>query len=238
MAKIPPHEVQRRNYLDAQAALIGASALLDKISTTPGLTLVRGATYWEGQIAVAGDFVGPASSVLNRFVSFADTSGKLGKDSGYSAASFDAAGAATAALASAHIYSDAGDAALAAAQVNGKLQPLQFIFDGSGSVVAVGQEDFIYVPYGCTILGYVIFGDVAGSAVFDVDVDVYANFPPNGADSIVAAAPPTLTAALFVKSTTLTGWGTSIAAGSWVRAVVSSCSTITKLRLILLVQKT
>ena len=38
-----------------------------------------------------GDFSGPASSTSGNFVSFADTTGKLGADSGYSASSFESA---------------------------------------------------------------------------------------------------------------------------------------------------
>jgi hypothetical protein len=49
------------------------------------------ATYWElfasggSDGAGAGDFVGPASAVTDNFVSYADVTGKLGKDSGIAA---------------------------------------------------------------------------------------------------------------------------------------------------------
>ena len=51
------------------------------------------ATYWsvlalKGTDGTGtGDFVGPASSIANNIVTFADTTGKLGKDSGYSVSS-------------------------------------------------------------------------------------------------------------------------------------------------------
>ena len=54
----------------------------------------------------SGDFVGPGSSVAGHFVSFAGGTGKLGADSGVSAASFDAAGDAAAAQAAAEAYTD------------------------------------------------------------------------------------------------------------------------------------
>jgi hypothetical protein len=49
--------------------------------------------------ASTGDFTGPASSATDNFVSFSNTGGKTGKDSGYSAASFQAAHAALASIA-------------------------------------------------------------------------------------------------------------------------------------------
>jgi len=52
----------------------------------------------------AGNVVGPGSSATNNFPSFSDTTGKLLKDSGANPSSFDSAGAAAAALASAEAY--------------------------------------------------------------------------------------------------------------------------------------
>lgn len=53
-----------------------------------------------------GNVTGPASAVADNLAAFNGTTGKLLKDSGVSAASFDLAGAATAALASANAYTD------------------------------------------------------------------------------------------------------------------------------------
>lgn len=61
-----------------------------------------------------GDFVGPASAVDSNFVLFDGTTGKLGKDSGVNAASFDAAGAAAAAQAAAIAASQPLDSDLSA----------------------------------------------------------------------------------------------------------------------------
>ena len=58
----------------------------------------------------SGDVVGPSSATDSDFAQFDTTTGKLIKDGGYSAASFDAAGAAAEALVSAEAYADGGDA--------------------------------------------------------------------------------------------------------------------------------
>ena len=61
-------------------------------STTNSVT---GHTHTHAISGIAGgNFSGPASSVADNFISFADTTGKLGADSGYNAASFDTAGSA------------------------------------------------------------------------------------------------------------------------------------------------
>lgn len=65
-----------------------------------------------------------------------------------------------------------------------------------------------------------------GSIVVDLWKDTYANFPPTDADSITAAAPPTITTAAKAEDATLTGWTTSCAARDIIRVNVDSCTTI------------
>ena len=70
---------------------------------------------------------------------------------------------------------------------------------GVGQVVApfpsmsVGAEVLVRAPYGFTITGWTVLGNATGSCSIDIEKDTYANYPPTGADSIVAAAPPTVT---------------------------------------------
>lgn len=299
-----------------------------------------GALVFLGSITLSGaggvgDFVGPAGATTGNFVSFADGTGKLGADSGFSDADFDPAGAAAAAqaaaIASANAHSDGNDAVtLAAAETyadgvaataeanaeayadgllgaidisellddlgfdhgdilfrgafsegwkvlpagtpgylletggpgvdpqwvpapsggssssdsggggitaNQATDRFTFIFDGAGAVVAAGAEDFVYCPFDCVPVGYVIFGEDVGSAVFDIQVDAFANFPPDGADSIVAADPPTCTASKTAKDLTPTGWSSPIAADTFIRASVTSCTVFEKVRLVLIVEK-
>ena len=109
--------------------------------------------------------------------------------------------------------------------------------DGAGSAITTGIKGDVYVPFDCTIQSAVLLADQTGSAVIDVWADSYANFPPTDADSITASAPPTLSSAAKSEDTTLTGWTTSISAGTTLRFNVDSASTITRVTLMLKVIK-
>jgi hypothetical protein len=96
----------------------------------------------------------------------------------------------------------------------------------------------IVVPFDCTITGVTLLADTSGSVVIDIWKDTYANFPPTDADSITAAAPPTITAAVKSEDTTLTGWTKTLAAGDVLRFNVDSVATITRATLALAVTRT
>lgn len=105
-------------------------------------------------------------------------------------------------------------------------------WDGGGSVVT-GEYAEVVAPFAGTITGWTLLADAAGSVSVDVRKDTYANFPPTGADSIVASAPPVLSSQQKAASTTLTGWTTAIAAGDVIRAVPSGVSIVTRLLLVI-----
>ena len=83
-----------------------------------------------------------------------------------------------------------------------------------------------------------MLADQSGSAVVDIWKDSYANYPPTDADTITAAAVPTISAATKSQDSTLTGWTTSITAGDILGFNVDSAATIERLTLILKVKKT
>jgi len=95
----------------------------------------------------------------------------------------------------------------------------------------------IRVPWPCTITGWYLAADAAGSCVLDIWKDTFAAFPPTVADSITAADKPTLAAARTASGTSLTGWTTALAAGDWLIVKVDSASTITDVVLALTVTK-
>jgi hypothetical protein len=111
-------------------------------------------------------------------------------------------------------------------------------FDGQGAPIAVDTYCDIYVPFDCTITGVVMLAEQVGAIVVDVWADTYGNYPPTNADSICAAAPPTIAAANKSTDTTLTGWTTAVAAGTTLRFNVESVSLIERLALALTVTKT
>jgi hypothetical protein len=111
-------------------------------------------------------------------------------------------------------------------------------FDGGGAPIEVDTFCDIRVPFNCTITAVHLLADQVGSIVVDVWKDTYANFPPTNADSITAAAPPTLSSANRSADTTLTGWTTTITAGDVLRFNVESVSLIERLAVELTINKT
>lgn len=111
-------------------------------------------------------------------------------------------------------------------------------FDGGGSALVVGTKVYVSVPFDCIITEVVALADVSGSVVVDVWKDTYTNYPPTDADSITASAPVTISSATKSTDATLTGWTKTVTAGDIIAFNVDSCSTITKLNVQLIVERT
>ena len=95
----------------------------------------------------------------------------------------------------------------------------------------------IQVDFACTITGVTLLADQTGSAVVDIWKDTYANYPPTDADSIAAAALPTISSTTKYNDTTLTGWTTSISAGDTLRFNLDSVTDISRLMIKLKVKR-
>jgi hypothetical protein len=133
----------------------------------------------------------------------------------------------------------AGNPIVIATTVNYRSSGIYYQIDGQGSAITTGIKALaIRVPFNCVITGVTLGADQSGSAVLDIWKDVYANYPPTGADSICASAKPTISATDKYIDTTLTGWSTTLLAGDQLRLNVDSCSTITKLDFNLHIQAT
>jgi hypothetical protein len=99
--------------------------------------------------------------------------------------------------------------------------------DGAGSEIADNvQSRPVEIPYDIIITKVTAYADQSGSIVIDAWNDTYANYPAANADSITAAAPITISAAIKSQDATLTGWDTTLAAGSHLILSVDSCTTI------------
>jgi hypothetical protein len=106
---------------------------------------------------------------------------------------------------------------------------LRTVLDGGGSAITTGAKKvYISVPSACSIIKVRLLADVSGSIVLDLWRDSYANYPPTVADTIVAAAKPTLSSAIKSEDSTLTGWSTALAAGDILEVNVDSATTVTK----------
>ena len=119
-----------------------------------------------------------------------------------------------------------------------KTATLSYVIDGGGIVIGTGVVGDLDVPFDCTINQVTMLADQTGSIAVDIWKDTYANYPPTNADSITAAAVPTISAAIKDQDSTLTGWTTSISAGDTLRFNVDSCSTITRCTISLKVTRT
>jgi hypothetical protein len=108
-----------------------------------------------------------------------------------------------------------------------------FVIDGLGDPITTGIKGDLLVPYACTITEWTLLADQTGSTVIDIWNDTYGNYPPTVADTITGSAKPTISSSNKGQSTTLTGWTTSLAAGSTLRFNVDSASTITRVTIIL-----
>lgn len=131
----------------------------------------------------------------------------------------------------------ASDAAAARASLGVSVETIQFVIDGGGATITTGIKGDLEVPYACTITAVRLLADQTGSIVVDIWNDTYANFPPTDADSITAAAPPTLTTAVKSQDTTLTGWDTAVGAGDILRFNVDSVTSVQRATLSLTVTR-
>jgi hypothetical protein len=109
--------------------------------------------------------------------------------------------------------------------------------DGAGSVLTTGVKGYTSVPFACTINSVTLLADQTGSVVVDIWKTPYSSFPPTVANTITASDLPTISSAQKNQDTTLTGWTTTVNANDTIGFNVNSCTSITRLNLILKVTK-
>lgn len=121
------------------------------------------------------------------------------------------------------------------------LSALEFICDGSGSVLQPGTFGYLEVPYNCTINSMTLMADQVGACVLDVRRTTAASFSPpthpSAADSITGSDPPTLSSNGFAQDSTLSTWTTSLSKGDIIGVAVISATTVTRVTLSLKVQR-
>jgi hypothetical protein len=100
--------------------------------------------------------------------------------------------------------------------------------DNNGVVVPTGIQGDISVPFSGIITGVTLLADVAGSMVMDIWKAAYAGYPPTVANTICAAALPTLASTLKYQDFVLTGWTTTINAGDILRFNLNSSASVTR----------
>jgi hypothetical protein len=120
----------------------------------------------------------------------------------------------------------------------GLIGTLEFLIDGAGAAITTGIKGDMRLDFGCTITGWALLADQAGSIVVDLWKAALAGFPPTSANVITASAKPTLSAADHASSTALTGWTTAVAAGDVLRYNVNSAATVQRVTLALSLVRT
>jgi hypothetical protein len=112
---------------------------------------------------------------------------------------------------------------------------INVVIDGGGAVPSTGVKGQVTIPADCTITGWVLTADQAGSAVIDVLRSTYAAFPVTA--SIAGTDKPTLVAVQKNENLgPLSGWtSTALHAGDQLQFNLNSVVTVTRLNLSLLV---
>jgi len=113
------------------------------------------------------------------------------------------------------------------------VKTVTFGVDGSGAVITTGEKTttIISLPFSGTIVEWRLTSKEATT----MTVDIWANdsADPTNSDSITASAKPSLTAAKFASSSSLSGWTTGVAKGKIFKIEVESDSASTYFTLIL-----
>lgn len=109
------------------------------------------------------------------------------------------------------------------------IRRVNVVFGGSGMEIPDNDYRDVEFPT-CTIKEARILADQSGSISIELWKDSYANFAPTVADLI-----DTFSISSAIKSEE-TGLSLSVAAGSIIRFIVTSCTTITQVTLALLIE--
>lgn len=128
--------------------------------------------------------------------------------------------------------------AVATVKANLKKESIRFVLENSGAALTTGLKGFYRVPFAGTLTAARLLADQSGSIVVDIWKDTYANFPPTVADTITAAAKPTIAAAVKAEDVTLTGWTTAVAEGDILAFNIDSVATVTRVEVELSITRT
>lgn len=113
------------------------------------------------------------------------------------------------------------------------------VLDGGGSVLTTGEKATDgHIPIDCTVVSAVALApNESGSCAVDLwAVPRATHYPPVVGDKISASAPVSLSSARSSVDNTLTGWTTTLSAGTIVRANLASVTSLTKLYIDLIVR--
>src|SRR3990172_8196024 len=120
----------------------------------------------------------------------------------------------------------------------GATSQISVVLGSIGQTLTAGVKGYLDVQWPGIISAAEMLADQSGSVVVDIWKDTYANHPPTVADTITAAAKPTIASATKSLDTTLTGWTTVISAGDVLGYNVDSVTSIQQVTVTLKVTRT
>lgn len=114
----------------------------------------------------------------------------------------------------------------------------QLILENGGAALTTGIKADLIAPFDGVITGWHILGDQAGDVVLDIWKDIFANYPPTVADTIIntgaGGVKPTVPAAnLGAESSDVTHWTTAISLGDILRINIDSVHSFTRLLIVI-----
>lgn len=114
---------------------------------------------------------------------------------------------------------------------------INYVIDGGGVALVSGDKGDLVIGFDCTIDSAIALANEVGDIEIDVWKTSYDDFPPDVGDSIVGAAPITITAADKSKDNALTGWDKAITAGDTLTFNVNSATDIKRVTIALIVSR-
>lgn len=109
---------------------------------------------------------------------------------------------------------------------NQNIRTIGVTFDGGGAALAAATR-CEQVNYGGTIQEFSLVGDVAGTATIKVETVAYGSYTGPASASDISSGGETVTAAIKLQDSTLTGWTTALSANTVVCFALSSPTTFT-----------
>lgn len=119
-------------------------------------------------------------------------------------------------------------ATFSATTTNQNIRQVSFSFDGAGSALAAATV-CTHVNYAGTIQSFTMIADQSGNSTITVKTVAYGSYTGPGSASDISSGGEAMTGAAKKQDTTLSGWTTSLTAGTVVCFVLSSPATVTQL---------
>jgi hypothetical protein len=115
------------------------------------------------------------------------------------------------------------------------------VFDGAGGVITSGSAALVKVPYACTITGWEVVGQTAGSCNIDVykNTPSFVTWPPTFQVFATGASTPNLVSSATGANTSPSFVsGATAAAGTWFRFAINTITSVTYVVVSIQVTKT